>query len=297
MEMHQIRYFLAVCESLNFTRAAEHCHVAQPSLTRAIKKLEAELGGPLFRRERARTHLTDLGRSMRPYFQQVYDACAAASSEAAALSSLERAPLRLGVMSTIAPLRLVGFLSRLRREVPSLELSPREARGTDLVEALLQGDLDIALIGLPALPEPLVARPLYEERYAVGFRQGHRFEALATVPVAELDGEDYLLRAHCEFSDYYKAMGEPVPFEVSLRHTTDREEWAQALILAGLGCSIMPEFMPMLPGVATRILVEPEVTRTVSLVTVAGRRHSPGIEAFVRLALRYDWRSVERAEA
>ena len=62
MEMHQTRYFLAVCEALNFTRAAHHCNVAQPSLTRAIKKLEEELGGPLFRRERTRTHLTDLGR-------------------------------------------------------------------------------------------------------------------------------------------------------------------------------------------------------------------------------------------
>ena len=59
MEMHQIRYFLAVCEELNFTRAAETCHVAQPSLTRAIKLLEEELGGPLFHRERARTHLTE----------------------------------------------------------------------------------------------------------------------------------------------------------------------------------------------------------------------------------------------
>ena len=62
MEMHQVRYFLALCETLNFTRAAQRCNVAQPSLTRAIKNLEEELGGPLFRRERNRTHLTDLGR-------------------------------------------------------------------------------------------------------------------------------------------------------------------------------------------------------------------------------------------
>ncbi|MBM3540528.1 MAG: LysR family transcriptional regulator, partial [Alphaproteobacteria bacterium] len=60
--MHQVRYFLAVCETLNFRKAAESCHVAQPSLTRAIKNLEDELGGPLFRRERQNTHLTDLGQ-------------------------------------------------------------------------------------------------------------------------------------------------------------------------------------------------------------------------------------------
>ena len=62
MEMHQIRYFLAVARTLNFTRAAEECHVAQPSLTRAVQKLEDELGGPLFRRERSNTHLSQLGK-------------------------------------------------------------------------------------------------------------------------------------------------------------------------------------------------------------------------------------------
>ena len=71
MEMHQIRYFLAVCETLNFTRAAEACNVSQPSLTRAIKGLEDELGGPLFRRERNNTHLTGLGEMMRPHLTQV----------------------------------------------------------------------------------------------------------------------------------------------------------------------------------------------------------------------------------
>src|SRR3954454_18713418 len=71
MEMHQIRYFLAVCLTLNFTRAAEQCHVTQPALTRAIQKLEEELGGLLFRRERKLTHLTDLGNLVRPQLEQI----------------------------------------------------------------------------------------------------------------------------------------------------------------------------------------------------------------------------------
>ena len=80
MEMHQIRYFLAVCETLNFTRAAEQCHVTQPALTRAIQKLEEELGGLLFRRERHLTHLTDLGRLLRPQLEQVWKRTEAAVS-------------------------------------------------------------------------------------------------------------------------------------------------------------------------------------------------------------------------
>ena len=78
MEMHQVRYFLAAARTLNFTRAAEECNVTQPSLTRAIQKLEEEFGGQLFRRERSLTHLTELGRQMVPHLQRTYDAAQAA---------------------------------------------------------------------------------------------------------------------------------------------------------------------------------------------------------------------------
>ena len=71
MEMHQVRYFLALCETLNFTRAAEICNVSQPALTRAVRKLEEELGGLLLRREHKLTHLTDFGRLVRPHLEQM----------------------------------------------------------------------------------------------------------------------------------------------------------------------------------------------------------------------------------
>ena len=73
MEMHQIRYFLAVAKTLNFTQAAEECHVAQPSLSRAIRNLEDELGGDLFRRERSLSHLTELGKLMLPLFPLIME--------------------------------------------------------------------------------------------------------------------------------------------------------------------------------------------------------------------------------
>src|SRR3954451_11843745 len=82
MEMHQIRYFFAVCEELNFTRAAERCNVAQPSLTRAIKLLEEELGGVLFHRERNNTHLSELGHMVKPHLEQVHAQAEAAKRQA-----------------------------------------------------------------------------------------------------------------------------------------------------------------------------------------------------------------------
>ena len=93
MEMHQIRYFLALCEELNFTKAAERCNVAQPSLTRAIKLLEDEFGGDLVNRERGNTHLTELGRMMRPHLAEVYENAQLARSEAGKLKkSKARSP-------------------------------------------------------------------------------------------------------------------------------------------------------------------------------------------------------------
>ena len=158
MEMHQVRYFLAVCETLNFTRAAEQCNVAQPSLTRAVQKLEDEMGGLLLRRERNRTHITELGKLVRPHLEQIYAANRSAREEAKGYRERSKAPLNLGVMCTIGPSRLIGFFDRLADEIPALEVATQEATGGELVEELMQGNLEIALIGLPDFPDRLDAR-------------------------------------------------------------------------------------------------------------------------------------------
>src|SRR6516165_254095 len=111
MEMHQIRYFLAVAEELNFTRAAERCNVAQPSLTRAIRLLEEELGGPLFHRERANTHLSELGRMVHPYLTQVYEQTQAVKQQAINFTRLGQSTLKLGIMCTVSPAGLVDLVS------------------------------------------------------------------------------------------------------------------------------------------------------------------------------------------
>jgi len=289
MEMHQVRYFVALCETLNFTRAAEQCGVAQPSLTKAIQKLEEELGGPLFARERSLTHLTDLGRLMRPHLEAVYHASEAVRLEANSFHKLESGSVRLGVMCTIGPTRLISFLKRFRRELPSIDISLKDAPGREIVTMLMEGEIDVALVGLPHLPERFDAVPLYDERYVVSFYPGHRFERMPVVPYMELDKEDYLSRVNCEYPDYFSNLGIPDKAQVNVCFETEREDWIQAMILAGMGCAVMPEFLPMLPGIATRPLVEPEMHRQIRLATIAGRRFSPALRAFVSLAGRHNW--------
>ena len=205
MELYQVRYFLAVCEALNFTRAAERCNVTQPTLTRGVKKLEDELGGQLFRREHKLTHLTDLGRLMRPHLEQSYSEAEAAKEKAQGFLSLETASLDLGVMCTIGPARVIGLIAALRRALPGVALYLREATPEDLREQLWSGALDVALLAQPeALPERFDGLALYSERYMVAFPPGHRFERMNSISLADVDQETYLRRLSCEYAEHIR---------------------------------------------------------------------------------------------
>ena len=290
MEMHQVRYFLAMCEALNFTRAAERCHVSQPALTRAVKKLEEELGGPLFRRERNLTHLTELGRMLKPHLEQSLASTMAAKATAEDFQSLEKAPLNLGVMCTIGPSRLIGLMSRIRRQLPGIELTLHDVVPNEMVDRLLAGSLDVALFGLPqALPERFDRRPLYRERYVVAFPPGHRFEKKNVVRLRDMDNEPYLARLNCEYTDTIAGLLAKSKVSLDIRYASEREDWVQSMILSGMGSAFLPEHMSLHPDLPMRLIAEPPITRRIELVTVAGRRFSPAVGAFVRIAEAHDW--------
>ena len=285
MELHQVRYFLALCNTLNFTRAAEKCNVSQPSLTRAVKALEDELGAPLFHRERNNTHLTDLGTTMRPFLEQALVQLEQAKQRARGFIRLENAPLRLGILCTIGPTRLAGFLERFRSENPGVELYLQDGSAVALQERLDQGDLDIALLSRPdGLDDRFHAMKLYDERLMIAIAAGHRLANQTAIRFEELAGERYLARTDCEHSERAAAMIDGV-----LRpYRGQREDWLQRLALEGVGFCCTGEFSPLMSGLVLRPL-EPETKRTIHLVSVRGRPHSPAVGAFLRLAIRQKW--------
>jgi DNA-binding transcriptional LysR family regulator len=290
MEMHQIRYFLAVCETLNFTRAAELCNVTQPALTRAIQKLEEELGGLLLRRERSLTHLTDFGRLMMPQLKKVFDGTEAAKTTARQFLKLENASLNLGLMCTIGPMHFMGFLSRFRLDNPGVELTLVEGVPKRLSEQLLEGAIDLAVMAQPeAFDERLEVVPLYRERFVVAFPKGHRFEKQNALKAGDLDGESYLLRINCEYRDDLRDLCRAQGATVRGSYRSEREDWIQTMVAAGFGVCFIPEYTPSVPGIATRPLVDPDVSREVSLVYIAGRRFSPAVAGFVKALKRYPW--------
>jgi DNA-binding transcriptional LysR family regulator len=291
MEMHQVRYFLALCEDLNFTHAAERCHVAQPSLTRAIRQLEQELGGELFHRERAHTHLSELGRIVRPHLEQVYREMQEAKRQAGDFAKLTHTPLKLGIMCTIAPDQIVDLVGAVRARHEGVELKMADANAWELEERLLQGDLEVAIYCIPGKDpdERLYVLPLFREQIVAALGSRHRLASRNAVRVKDLDGECYIHRTNCEFAGYADPVFQAQNVKCTAVYWSERDDWTLAMVAAGLGWAFMPANSVSHPAVVGLPIIEPEFWREVNLVTVRGRPHSPAVGALVREAMSMRW--------
>jgi LysR family transcriptional regulator, hydrogen peroxide-inducible genes activator len=291
MEMHQVRYFLAVAQELNFSRAAEKCNVSQPSLSRAVQQLEGELGGPLFHRERHLTHLTELGEMVRPHLETVYEAAVKAKRLSQDLSQLKRVPLKLGIMSTISPDEIVDLIEALKMRHDGLELRLCDANAWELRDRLLAGDLEVVIYALPGkeFDERTHVMPLFKEQMVIAIHRGHRLASESAFPVKKLNDEPYIHRMNCEFAGYADHILQEKGVTCTPTYWSERDDWTLAMVAAGLGFAFMPENAARHPGVVALPVIEPEFWRKVNLVTVRGRPYSPGVGALVREAMRKKW--------
>jgi DNA-binding transcriptional LysR family regulator len=290
MELYQIRYFLAAADTLNFTKAAERCFVTQPTLTRAIKKLEDDLGGTLFHRERSHMQLTELGREMRTRFTFISQQTHEAQKAARQLLNLEKATLNIGVMCTIGPARVMGVLASFQRDNPGVEINLHETSPDGMTDGLLNGALDASLLGLPTpLHERFDSLHLYSERMVVIFEPGHRFVKMRRVPISAFDGEAYLDRLNCEFRSIWFDLLEERGVEIEVAYRSAREDWIQSMVRVGLGVCLVPEHSISVEGLQSRPTRNPDIQRTVELVTVAGRRRSAALSAFMETAKSRSW--------
>jgi DNA-binding transcriptional LysR family regulator len=291
MEMHQIRYFLAAAEELKFTRAAERCNVSQPSLTRAIKLLEGELGGLLFHRERANTHLSELGRMVRPHLTQVHEEAQAAKRQAADFAKLGRSTLKLGIMCTIAPDQIIELIGAIQAHHRGIELALSDANAVEMQKRLIDGALEVAIYCLPTqhADDHLHVVPLFREKIVVAINPKHRLANQAAIAVRDLNGESYIHRMDCEFAGYADSVFAAQNVACTAVYWSDRDDWTLAMVAAGLGWAFMPANSVKHAGVLAIPLVEPEFWRAVNLVTVRGRPYSPAVGALVREAMRIKW--------
>jgi DNA-binding transcriptional LysR family regulator len=250
--------------------------------------MEDELGGLLFSRERNNTHLTELGRLIEPHLAEVLAKTGEVKKTARQFLKLEKANLALGVMCTIAPLQFVSFMGRFRADNPGVEVTLLEDIPDRLCDLLVKGELDVALMARPhGFPAPLQASELYSEQFVIACSAGHRFATKQRVIMAELDREFYLSRINCEFYGVLDEMCLKQGVKLIKSYRSEREDWILTMVAAGLGVCFLPEYTATFPGVVGCPVVSPAVERKVCLVTVARRRPSVPVKAFVEAVRRY----------
>lgn len=295
MDIRRIRQFLTLAETLNFSEAARKCGVSQPALSKAVQKLESELGGPLVRREGRLTHLTHLGRAMAKQLTEVERASAIAESTARKLSTGQVQPLEIAVMCTVGPYRLSPFLLAFQAEHPDVEITLHDSPAQKINADLLSGMVDLAIIGAPMEDSDRLRHvPLYSERMVMACANDHPYANRDKVTLHDIARQPYLDRLHCEFRDIFmsQALREHAPMRVALR--SEREDWIQYLVRTGQGVTILPEHSVVMEGIATVPLERADTHRDVLLAVATGREDQPAVRAFIAMAKRRDW-LIERS--
>jgi DNA-binding transcriptional LysR family regulator len=292
MEMHQVRYFLAAVNELNFTKAAEKCNVSQPSLTRAIKQLEGELGGDLFRRERPQAQLTELGERMLPLLKQCYESALGARSLASAIKSGEIGTLRLALSRTIELAPLLCHFEQLARLFAGLDMKLQRGTVQEVVEHLKRGDAELAVGGeIGEEWERLDKWPLFTERFDLILNGKHELANKGNLDFDQLRQQRFLRRAFCENIEQTSAILRDHNIDVERGCEVTSERDLIALLEAGFGVAIAPRSLRT-AATLTRVPVNGlELSRTVYVYGVAGRQRTPVAATMLKMLRAYDWSS------
>ncbi len=300
MEMQQVRYFLAVARTLNFTRAAEECNVTQPALTRAVKQLEDELGGELIRREGRLSHLTDLGNRMHPLLQQCFDAALAAKSVAAKVKKGEVPSLSLAVSRTLDLDHLMRPLSEMHRSFAGLQLKLRRGTGAQIAAMLKNGEVDLAIGGpMGESWDRLETWPMFSEAFDLVVGADH---PLAMRNELDLDVElirdvRFLVHPDTDLAEFEVGRLDSAGITLDHAHEVESDRDLEALVIAEFGVAIMPASAMNSARVRHLSCSGLDLRRTVAIYSVAGRARSREASALLSLVRSADWSRRLAADA
>jgi DNA-binding transcriptional LysR family regulator len=290
MKLHQIRYFLALSRSLNFTRAADDCNVTQPALTKAIQKLESELGGPLIHRERQLTQLTDLGKLILPLVERMAAAEETLVFHATEFRSKEIAPLKIALAPCISANLVAALLAEIAMVVPGLRAELSEASPESIPELLMKGEVSAAIAGdVDGIPDRINHWCLFEERFIVLAAEDSPFAVTGEVSIEMLATATWLERIGCPVWRTFLSKNFPESHEPTVAHSSGNESHLQHMVAAGMGIMLTAEHAPRLPSLVPCRIENDPLKRDIMLLVVAGRRYSPALEALVKATRLRDW--------
>jgi DNA-binding transcriptional LysR family regulator len=290
MELNQIRYFLNLADTLNFTEAAMRSGVSQPTLTRAIQRLEQELGGTLVYRDGKDSRLTALGREVRSEFVAIADREQRVRAISLNRVRGRRETLTLGIVNTIAPALVTGFLNHALGQMPMLELVLQPITRHEAMERLLGGQIDGCFCSDPMESNTKIATvEMFHERLLLAMAQGHPLASQASVSLADLAEQPYLDRLQCEFRSRVQNHLQERAIIMIPRLRSEREDLIQQAVAEGTGVCMLPERSAIVAGLTLRPVDTLNLSRLVAFQSVSGSGTAMALRQMRMLIERYAW--------
>lgn len=240
LDIQSLEQFVVLARTKNFTRAGEELNLSQSALSRAIQKLEDQLGQPLFERKPREVVLTDLGELLLERAKKILKLVEDTFSELSEAG--RRGRVRLGAIPTIAPYFLPSLLGSFAEKHPDISVIVQEDTTETLIKSCSHGDIDLAIVALPIIAKYLEVEPLFTEELLLVLPAGHPLAAEENIGVASVDGYPFVMlnEAHClseNISSFCRRQSvQPVTVERTSQLTT-----VQELVALDHGVSIVPE--------------------------------------------------------
>ncbi len=283
MEFHQLRYVCAVAETGSFSRAAEHCQIAQPSLSQQVLKLEEDLGTKLFDRLGRSVRLTEAGRAFLPHARSILNQMETARSSVADKCADIRGSVAVGVIPTIAPYLMPRYTTVFAKKYPDAKLRIVEETTPILVESLRDLSIDLAILALPLRHKDLDLIPLRTEPLFVVLPRNHPHAAAESLALRDLRGESFVMLrdGHC-FRDLSIATCARARITPRIAFESDQFSSLFGMVAAGVGISLVPEMaIDRNAGCRYVRLSDARATRTVVAAILRGRSFNRVQQAFL----------------
>jgi DNA-binding transcriptional LysR family regulator len=293
--MQQVRYFVALAGTLNFTKAAEQCNVTQPVLTRAIKALEAEFGGELIRREGRTTHLTELGGQMLPLLRQCHDSALSAKAVARGVSSGEKSSLSIGLSRTVDLNLIQAALGEVFRAMPQVRLNLKRGTGDELIALLKSGDIELAIAGpVETRWDRLDQWAMFVEPFEILIGDHHRLAGrnAREIELEALADCEFLIQTGSEIAGATRERLAAMGVCLDTAHQVDNDRDLAELVQASVGVALAPRSLQRSTPLIRLTLASLDLQRTVAIYAAAGRQRSPAAATLLNLVRTKDWSQI-----
>jgi DNA-binding transcriptional LysR family regulator len=289
MELRQLKYLLALAEERHFTRAAAREHIAQPALSQQIRRLEDEVGVPLVDRTTRQVAITHAGRLLVARARRILAEIDAAEAELQRIRGIEGGRVVVGTMHTMGPVDVSLVLAIFHQRHPAVELTVREQSSEELAQMLREDELDLAFLSVTERVEShgLGLHQLVSEKLMVVLPRSHPLAGRRRVRMAELKDEEFVsYRPGARLRELLLAAGAHAGFEPRTTLESNESERIRRLVARGMGVAILPESdaTPYGDEIAVAALVEPSLSRDITLAWRQQRRHPPAVAEFLELA-------------